>query len=102
MPSKEIKLDVYNTVTSKSYPLSDAGFSFTIKSKIVGNVNNYMSIHFNNAKLALLAYGENPQPDDFIDMTGKDSINLCSSGIMNTGLVRITIKGIGNIIIISK
>lgn len=98
----EIVLPEFTTLTSKAYTIPGDGLTFLIKNKGVGTNNNYFGIMFGSATDVKLAFGENPDTADFFDASGQFALESTTSGILNSGTVRITIKGSGTIHIVSK
>ena len=98
----EITLPSFDTLTSKPYTIPSDGLTFLIKNKGTGTNNSYFGIMFGSAIATKIAFGENPEDDDFFDVSNQFALESLSSGILNSGTVRITIKGTGKIHIVSK
>ncbi len=98
----EITLPDFDTLTSTKYTIPADGMTFLVKNKGYGTNNNYFAIMFNDATGVEIAYGDNPTADSFIDMSTQFALEATASGILNTGTVRITLKGTGDIHIVSK
>jgi len=98
----EIILPDFDTLTSTKYTIPAGGMTFLVKNKGYGTNNNYFAIMFGDATGVKIAYGENPTADSYIDMSTQFALEATASGILNTGTVRITLTGTGDIHIVSK
>ena len=98
----EIVLPSFDTLTSKPYTITSDGLTFLIKNRGSGTNNNYFGIMFGSTIGTKIAFGENPADEDFFDVSTQFALESTSSGILNSGTVRITIKGSGTIHIVSK
>ena len=98
----EIILPDFDTLTSTKYTIPGDGMTFEVKGKGYGTNTNYFAIMFGSATGVEIAFGENPTADSFIDMSSQFALESITSGILNSGTVRITLKGTGDIHIVSK
>jgi|GEM_PF-6480824 len=98
----EIILPDFDTLTSKPYTIPVEGLTFMVKAKGYGSNNNYFAIMFGDATDVKIAYGDNPAAEDFIDMSSQFALESTTSGILNSGSVRVTLTGAGTIHIVSK
>ncbi len=102
MAATEIKLERFNTLTSKSYDLGSEGITFEVNQTMAGSNNTYFAIMFGEATNCKIAYGSNPAAADFIDVSTQYGLESTANGILNTGPVRITLTGTGSVVIVTK
>ena len=98
----EIILPDFDTLTSTRYTIPAGGLTFLVKNKGYGTNNNYFAIILGSATDVKIAYGENPTVESFFDVDSQFKLESITSGILNSGTVRITLEGTGNIHIVSK